>query len=97
MQRCRRSPTLFHLSAALGVVRWSDIYLQGAGDVTKTDEFSKKFQRRGVIFNPKNYVAEFGPLDRALFGRFPKKWQHDFPKMRGGRVKGTYLKIYAFW
>ena len=28
----------------------------GTGNVTKTDEFSEEFQR-GVIFNPKNYIA----------------------------------------
>ena len=32
-----------------------------------TDEFSEKFQRGGgVIFNPKIYVADFGPLN--IFG-----------------------------
>ena len=40
----------------------------GTGDDTKTDEFSEKVQRGGggVIFNPKIYVADFGPLNRAL-------------------------------
>ena len=30
------------------------------GDGTKTEEFLKKFQGGGVIFNPKIYVADFG-------------------------------------
>ena len=32
----------------------------------KTDEFSEKFRmgEGGVIFNPKIYVADFGPLNR---------------------------------
>ena len=39
----------------------------GTDDSTKTDEFSEKFQRGGeVIFNPKIYVADFGPLNRAF-------------------------------
>ena len=34
---------------------------------SKTDEFSEKFQMgEGVIFNPKIYVADFGPLNRAF-------------------------------
>ena len=32
------------------------LYL-GMGRATKTDEFSEKFQRGGVIFNPQIYVA----------------------------------------
>ena len=38
----------------------------------------------GVILNPKIYVADFGPLNRAFFPPdvFRKKdLQHDFPKM----------------
>ena len=43
----------------------------GTDGVTKTDEFSEKFQRGrgggvGVIFNPKIYVADFGPLNGAF-------------------------------
>ena len=38
----------------------------------------------GVILNPKNYVADFGPLYRFFFGTLAKKMQHNFPKMRGG-------------
>ena len=42
------------------------------------NEFSENFQRGGgVIFNPKIYVADFGPLYRAFF-------KHNFPKMRWG-------------
>ena len=33
---------------------------------SKTDEFSEKFRRGWVIFNPKIYIAKFGPLDRAI-------------------------------
>ena len=55
------------------------------GQTTKTDEFSEN-PKRGVPLNPKIYVTDFGLLHRAFFGRFPKKMQHNFPKMRG--VKG---------
>ena len=44
------------------------------------DEFSENFQRGG---GAEIYVADFGPLYRAFFGRLPKKLQDDFPKMRG--------------
>ena len=37
----------------------------------------------GDIFNPRIYIADFGPLKRAFFGRFPKM-QYNFLKMRGG-------------
>ena len=33
----------------------------GTGHSTKTDEFLEKFQREGVILNPKIYVADFQP------------------------------------
>ena len=35
---------------------------------SKTDEFSEKFRRGegGGIFNPKIYIAKFGPLNRAF-------------------------------
>ena len=42
----------------------------------KTYEFSENFQRDGgggVIFNPKIYIANFGPLYSFFFRRFPKK------------------------
>ena len=41
----------------------------GTGGHTKADEFSEKFQSggRGVIFNPKLYVVDFGPLNRAFW------------------------------
>ena len=49
---------------------------------SKTDEISEKFQRGGgVIFNPKIYIAKFGPLSRAIC---LKNLQYNFPKMRGG-------------
>ena len=37
-----------------------------------------------IIINPKIHVPDFRPLNRALFGCFPKKMQHDFPITRGG-------------
>ena len=52
------------------------------------DEFSEKFRRGGggVIFNPKNYIADF--CHYRYFGHeFRKKLQYDFPKMRGGEVE----------
>ena len=36
----------------------------GKGGAAKSDEFLEKFQGGGVIFNPKIYVADFGPLHR---------------------------------
>ena len=39
----------------------------GTDGVSKTDEFSEKFQKGGgVIFNPKIYIADFGPLNRPF-------------------------------
>ena len=37
----------------------TDIHLLGKGRANKSDEFSEKCQRGGVIFNPKIYVADF--------------------------------------
>ena len=44
----------------------------GTGQAIKTDEFSGNFQRGGV-FNPKNYVADFGPLKMFFFAHSLKK------------------------
>ena len=58
----------------------------GTGGVSKTDESSEKCQRgwgSGVIFNPKIYFADFGHLNSVCVGRFPKKMQYKFSKMRG--------------
>ena len=42
------------------------LYL-GMGRATKSDEFSEKFQRgRGVIFNPKIYIADFGNFKQGF-------------------------------
>ena len=39
----------------------NNLYDKGrAGGSAATDEFLEKFQREGEIFNPKNYVADFG-------------------------------------
>ena len=39
----------------------------GTGDSTKTDEFWKSSKGGWeVIFNPKIYVADFGPINRAF-------------------------------
>ena len=73
------------------------------GGVSKTDECLEKVQRggRGVIVSPKNYVADFGPLNRAFWAwNHDKKLQHDFPKMRGEgglRPVGKFPKIHTFW
>ena len=40
----------------------------GTGDGTKTDEFSEKFQRGRIIFNPKNYVVHFICTFKEGFG-----------------------------
>ena len=39
----------------------------GTGDGTKTDEFSEKYQRGGVIFNQTNFVADFEPLNWTVW------------------------------
>ena len=36
------------------------------GGYTKSDEFSEKFQRGGVIFNPKFYIADFGNFKQGF-------------------------------
>ena len=36
------------------------------GKVNRSDEFSEMFRKGGVIFNPKIYIAKFGPL-KGLF------------------------------
>ena len=45
---------------------------------------SKGEGKVGVIFNPKNYVADFGFLYRFFSDVFENNLQHNFPKMRGG-------------
>ena len=65
----------------------------GTGKGTKMDEFSKKLQRGGggggVIFNPRIYIADFGPLNRALKRVLGKKYLHyDFLKTMRKWVKG---------
>ena len=42
----------------------------------------------GVIFNPKNNFADFCHYRRYFGHEFRKKLQYDFPKMKGGGVKG---------
>ena len=63
-----------HIHSAFGGSWWwcchllSFSWVLGKPTPSKTDEFSEKFQRgRGVIFNPKIYVAKFGPLNRAIW------------------------------
>ena len=59
---------------------------------SKTDEFSEKFQRGGdggqVVFNPKIYISDFGPLKGLLGHEIEKKLQYDFSKMGGGYKAG---------
>ena len=59
--------------------------------------FSSKKRLRGVglIFNPKIYLADFGPLNRTFWIVISKK----NPKMRGEgqRPFGTFLIIHPFW
>ena len=67
--------------------------------IPKRVNFRKRSKVGGVILNPKIYVADFGPSNRAIKYTFPKKkLQHKFPKMRGGqRPFGTFPKIHPFW
>ena len=59
----------------------------------KTDEFSEKGV--GLVFNPKNYTADFGILDRPFWAwNLETKIQYDFPKWMGGEFrKRSYFKI----
>ena len=43
---------------------------------------------KGVIFNSKIYIADFCHYRRSFGHEFRKNLQYDFPKMRGGGVKG---------
>ena len=63
----------------------------------KSVEFSEKYQRGGVIFNLKKYVADFGNfkqgfLTMKLIQRVAslKNLQCNFPKMRGGGSKAVW-------
>ena len=73
---------------------------QGAtdGSGNKKDDFLEKFQRGGgVSFSIQNLDLDFGPLNRALFG---KKMQYDCLRMREGggqRPFETFPKIRPFW
>ena len=40
---------------------------------------------KGGVF-PKNYVADFGPLNRAFTRFFGRKLEHNFAKMRGSNA-----------
>ena len=56
----------------------------------RTDEFSESFKEGGrVIFNQKNYIANFGPLYRALNR---EKMQYKFLKMRRVKVVWNFSK-----
>ena len=53
----------------------------GTGGDTKTAEYSEKFQG-WVILNPKNYIADFGPLYRALKQVFREKKMLDLTRFK---------------
>ena len=65
------------------------------------DELSEKFQRwgGGVIFNPKIYVADFGPLNRTFWAWNWEKFATWFSENErvGQRPFGTFLKVHLFW
>ena len=70
--------------------------------ITKTDEFSEKFQRggRGVIFNPKIYIADFCHYRRYFGHEFHKKFAIQLSEKWGGGGQlpfGTFPKIHPFW
>ena len=54
---------------------------------------------RGVIFNPKIYVADFGPLNRAfkheIYNKFATRFSEN--EREGQRPFGTFPKIHPFW
>ena len=70
------------------------IFEKGRVRVPKRINFwkSSKGGGGGVIFNPKIYVADVGPLYRAFLRRLPKKMQCNFPNISRG-VKGR-LKLF---
>ena len=51
------------------------IFREGGG-ATKSDEFPEKVPKGGgsfsIIFNPKIYNADFGPLDRVICAEIEK-------------------------
>ena len=63
----------------------------GRVSVPKRMNFWKISKGGVVIFNPKIYIADLGPLNKAL--------QYNFLKMRGGGQKtfGTFPKNHPFW
>ena len=52
--------------------------------------FRKSSEGGGVIFNPKNYIADFCHYRRYFGHEFRKNLQYDFPKMRGGGSKAVW-------
>ena len=69
--------------------------LKGRVTVPKQINFRKSSKGgMGVNFNPKIYVGDFGPLNRA----FRKKLHHDFPEIRGGggAKDGLFQKFIRF-
>ena len=68
---------------------WWGILTQGQVTVPKRMNFQKSSKGGGMggHFNPKTYIADFGPLNKIFWPwNLKKKLQFDFPKMRG--VKG---------
>ena len=63
---------------------------------------SEKFQMggAGVIFNPKNYVADYGPFNKTFWAwNLQTTWKW-FSENYGGGVKvclPTFPKIHSFW
>ena len=49
------------------------IMLKGWVTLPNQMNFRKSSKEGRVIFNPKIYIADFGPFYRVFFGRFPKK------------------------
>ena len=91
-QSIKKFPKIYLLHLEGGLILYAAL---GTGQATKTDEFSENFQGGGVIFNPKIYVADFGPLYRAVKWVWGKKLQYDFLKMMGG-VKGCLELLRKF-
>ena len=59
----------------------------------------RKSSRGGVTFNPKNCIANFGPLNRTLKRAFRKKIIIWFSEIEGGGqgLFGIIPKIHPFW
>ena len=63
-----------------------------SGKALTYDFLKNNFQWGLVIFNPEIYVADFGPLNRAFSGCFPKNLHHWFSENSAVLVASSFPK-----